>query len=154
MSLFGGASLPRSRLFGSDVRAAQSSGEWPGFRVTCRESFGVVAVMLLGTKAAVESALVGGTRRDDAAEGGGRRGASVRGLGGGGIKLDVEALSLGGLWWAFWAGEGTGLLKESGGRGDRASVVAKIRDSPGGESLFFCSSTFMIDIDGDLSARH
>lgn len=87
--------MPRSRLFGSDVRAAQSSGEWPGFRVTCREGFAGVALKRLGAKAAVGSALVGGTRRDDAAEGGGRREALVKGRGGGGIKLEVEALSLG-----------------------------------------------------------
>lgn len=73
MSLSEETSLPRSLLLGSDVRAAQSSGEWPGVSVTCRDGLDGVAFRRLGAKAAVETVLVGGTRREAAAEGGGRR---------------------------------------------------------------------------------
>lgn len=65
----GGRFAPRRLLRGSLVRVAQSSGEWPGPRITLRddrwEGARVLVVRLL--------LLAAGLRRDAAAEGGGRR---------------------------------------------------------------------------------
>ena len=68
------------------VKAAQSKGEWPGFRVTCLDVFWALAVSGAGERLLFEGLFVAGTRRDDAAEGGGRREAFGDGRGGGAIK--------------------------------------------------------------------
>lgn len=65
----GGRFAPRRLLRGSLVSVAQSSGEWPGPRMTLREArwagASVLVVRLLAAAA--------GFRRVAAAEGGGRR---------------------------------------------------------------------------------
>jgi hypothetical protein len=146
-----GASLPRSLLLGSDVRAAQSSGEWPGASVTCFERLAGVGVRREGAKAAVERVFVAGTRREDAAEGGGRRGALFEGRGGGGIQLNVGGFNAGELW--VGAAEGMGARFVSELDEDKEALAVTNRDiSPAGTS---CSSdcTSSIFIDGDSSQR-
>lgn len=71
-----GTSAPRRLFLGSDESAAQSRGEWPGSRITLREPARCAGarVLLVG--------LLGGARRQEAAEGGGRKGADALGLGG------------------------------------------------------------------------
>jgi hypothetical protein len=112
ISLSDGASLPRSLLLGFEVRAAQSSGEWPGVSVTCFERLAGVGVRREGAKAAVERVFVAGTRRDAAAEGGGRRGALVEGRGGGGIELNVGGFNAGGLRVGVAEGMGASFVSE------------------------------------------
>jgi len=71
----GGRSFPRRLLFGFDVSAAQSSGEWPGSRTTLREEVPGFAPRGTGARVLLERPDDDcGTRREDAAEGGGRRG--------------------------------------------------------------------------------
>jgi len=132
------------------VSAAQSSGEWPGVRVTCREGLTGLAVRREGAKAAVERVFVGGTRRDAAAEGGGRRGPLVDGRGGGGIEPKVRGFSDGGPLVGALEGEGNSLLDESADEGNAALGVADGRRSASGES-WFAACTVEINIDGELS---
>jgi hypothetical protein len=69
------------------VKAAQSSGECPGLRVICFDAFFALACSDAGVRLLLPEALfVGGTRSDDAAEGGGRKEAFGDGRGGGGIN--------------------------------------------------------------------
>lgn len=106
MSLLGGTSGPRRRygFGGEEVRAAQSRGEWPGLRRTFLEG------REEGERVDVEGAsepvvgerldfVVGGVRRVEAVEGGGRReevGLGMEGFGagrgGGGIMEGKSAI--------------------------------------------------------------
>lgn len=94
----GGRFAPRRLFRGFDVRAAQSSGEWPGSKITGRdERCGLPGRGRTGRVLVVRRD-PGGTRREAAAEGGGRREAlgEARGAGGGGgggindVLVDVE----------------------------------------------------------------
>lgn len=81
------ASRPRRVLWGSEVRRAQSRGEWPGARVTWREGLAVEeGVSLEGAKAAL-SGLVTGRRRVAEEEGVGRM--DLEGRGGGPMEVNV-----------------------------------------------------------------
>ena len=94
---FSGTSLPRSRLFGFEVSAAQSSGEWPGSRMIFREARlpgGMIEEV--GAIDAFGRTFVGGTRREAAAEGGGRR-TPFPGRGGADILPNVAGFRRGGL---------------------------------------------------------
>lgn len=146
ISLSEGASLPRSLLLGSEVRAAQSSGEWPGVSVTCRERLAGVGVRREGAKAAVERVLVAGTRRDAAAEGGGRRGALVEGRGGGGMELNVGGFNDGGLLVGGLEGEGVSFVDAFDDEGEGALGVADVRGSPASDTLSSaCTSSIIMD---------
>jgi hypothetical protein len=123
---------------GSELRAAQSRGEWPGLSVTCREGLASAAVRREGANAALGKAFEGGNRRDDAAEGGGRRGVGFEGRGGGGMEPEAERVTFGG-----------GLVEESksvGAESWQASTAAtrgRVSFAFGCESLAhgsFCST--------------
>ena len=68
---------PRRLTLGLDVNAAQSNGECPGSRTTLREEFRAA-----GARVLLVGLLLGGTRKDDALDGGGRREGPEFGLGG------------------------------------------------------------------------
>jgi hypothetical protein len=110
-----------------------------------------VGVRREGAKAAVERVFVAGTRRDDAAEGGGRRGVLFEGRGGGGIELNVGGFSAKGVWVGAADGTGTGFvckLDEDHGE----LVVAGCGILPAGDaSPSACASSIFIS--GDSSQR-
>ncbi len=104
------------------MRAAQSSGEWPGVSVTWREDLAGFAVRREGAKAALEKFFVGGIRSDAAAEGGGRRGALVEGRGGGGMELKVGGFNFGGLLTGgVLKGDGASFMDASADEGTNAA---------------------------------
>lgn len=67
----GGRFAPRNLLFGLDVKAAQSNGEYPGSRTARFEELDGL-VTFVGASVLLERPLLGGARREAAAEGGGR----------------------------------------------------------------------------------
>jgi hypothetical protein len=76
---------------------AQSSGEWPGCRMTFREGLPVWGkVEEVGAMEVLERTFVAGTRREAAADGDGRR-AEPPERGGASMPLNEGGLSLGGL---------------------------------------------------------
>lgn len=94
---FAGASLPRSWALGSLVRAAQSSGEWPGSRMTLRET--CLPGGIIDEVGAIEVfgyAFCGGILKDEALEGGGRT-KPLPGRGGAGINPKAAGFNRGGL---------------------------------------------------------
>ena len=119
--------------------------------MTCFERLAGVAVRRDGAKAAVERVFVTGTRREDAAEGGGRRGALFEGRGGGGIELNVGGFNAGGLWVGAVDGTGASFVRELD-EDNRELAVANRGISPAGTSLP-SSCTSSIFIDGDSSQR-
>jgi hypothetical protein len=110
-----------------------------------------VGVRREGAKAAVERVFVAGTRRDDAAEGGGRRGALFEGRGGGGIELNIGGFSAKGIWVGTANGTGAGFVRgldEDNGE----PAVAGCGILPAGDSSpSACTSSIVID--GDSSQR-
>ncbi len=105
------------------MRAAQSSGEWPGVSVSWREDLAGFAVRREGANAALEKFFVGGIRSDAAAEGGGRRGALVEGRGGGGMELKVGAFNVGGfLTGGALKGDGPSCVVASADEGSNAAL--------------------------------
>jgi len=93
------------------VNAAQSSGEWPGSRITFRETClpgGMIEEV--GAREAFGRTLVAGTRRDAAAEGGGRT-KPLPGRGGGARLLADDGFRRGGLDGLFSFGGGGGIAR-------------------------------------------
>jgi len=91
-----GTSLPRNLLLGFDVSIAQSSGECPGASMTFLEGLDEEGASDEGAMEVFERTFVSGTRRVEAAEGGGRRALPFVGRGGGGMELKVGGFSRGG----------------------------------------------------------
>ena len=149
MSCSVGASLPRSLLLGSEVSAAQSSGEWPGVSVTWREDLVEFAVRPEGAKAALEKFFVGGTRSDAAAEGGGRSGALAEGRGGGSMELKVGGFNCGGLFTGgALRGEGASFVDAPTDEGNNTALgMADGGEPSAGTVLPPCAA--MIDIDSE-----
>ena len=101
---------------------AQSSGEWPGCRMTFREGLPVWGkVEEVGAMEVLERTFVAGTRREAAADGDGRR-ADPPGRGGASMLLKEGGLSLGGL--DEHAGGGAILGAVSLAFGDRSCVCS------------------------------
>jgi len=100
-----GRFAPRRWESGEALSAAQSSGEWPGVSWTFRDFFGRSVEegereedrggVNEGAIEVLRRTWVTGTRRDEAAEGGGRRGALFDGRGTGGADI-VEGFRRGG----------------------------------------------------------
>ncbi len=87
--------MPLKLLFGLDVSAAQSRGEYPGARMACFNDFRMEpdpdgAIDVFG------STFVCGTRREAAVDGEGRRNP-LKGIAPAGELLNLGGLSLGGL---------------------------------------------------------
>lgn len=119
--------------------------------MTCRERFAGAALKPEGANAAVDKVFVAGTRRDAAADGGGRKGALVDGRGGGGIELKVVGLSEGGDFLVDELyGVGKRLLDESPVTRNEALIIGDcVRSATGRGSS--SGSTMPIDIVGDFS---
>lgn len=119
--------------------------------MTCREGFAGTSLKREGANAAVDKVFVVGTRREAAADGGGRRGALVDGRGGGGIELKVGGLSEGGLLLEGLCGAGRSLLDESSAkRKEGLGAVDGVVSLADGASS--SGSVMPIDIDRDFSS--
>lgn len=119
--------------------------------MACRERFAGAALKREGANAAVGKVFVAGTRRDAAADGGGRKGALVEGRGGGGIELNDGGLSDGGFLREGLCCMGRNLLDESSVKRKEALGISDGVGSHAGEASF-PGSVMQIDIDGDFSS--
>lgn len=87
----GGRFAPRRLLFGFDVSAAQSSGEYPGSKIAFLAVVDGFSVSFVGaSELLLVGRLPGGTRREEAADGGGRSALPALGRGGYRPRLSDE----------------------------------------------------------------
>lgn len=120
--------------------------------MTCRDRLAGAAVRREGANAAFERVFVGGTRREDAAEGGGRSGVFLDGRGGGGMELKVGGFSRRGLLAGALEGEVTRLLDEAADEDRGAMDLAGDLESLAGK-CFSSACTVPTDMDGGLLGR-